>query len=897
MASMRRLPHKDVGGPEPVPKSAAKQRGGGGSRRFGGAVVLAAFVAALMAAEAWTSSRLPETADGRFDADAALGHVSKLASQPRTIGSKANEVDAPAYLEVTLRAIALKAGTPVEVELQRSGRGAFEHAHFLGGVTSAYASVTNVLARVQGADAKLGAVLVNAHFDSVDSGGGAFDDAVGCGVMLEVLRAMAMQQPHRTVIFLFNGAEEMHQLGAHAFATQHRWAAEVEFVANLEAMGAGGRELVFQCGSSDVARILAATRARRTIRGSIIASELFDAVLWRAAATDYRTFLTFLPRALEKKRVTGFDTAFIDDGYAYHTSHDALRPGSIGSVRHLGGNLLAILDVWASSLSVELLESDPADEHGYVFFDLFGLWFIYYDARFAAALHVAAAMIALVVSRRLLASGSRVVRKAAHTLAAVLAAAAACFCLGVVLALIAPMRWYRHGIPAAVLLYSPLALCVYADLIARWPSNEAVDAPGDVAPSAFSKRAAGPLALWSVLLLTAAAGRVGSGYPALFFVVGLLIALGLDSLVDAPTSALMAANALPFLLWLQVSHTILTMLVPLLGRVGSALPMDPAVGLVVGLLTALGATVFIGVHPAFEPAPDGIVAKAHESSEALLPAEAAPSLPADAGPGGTGAEARRRKAVQYGLLVVCTALAAGLGFGSYSPDIPKRLTVQHISRKFYHLEPEGALELGRKDAGVWVLAMDGRGLAPLVDAETWPPAFDDQRGDTPALLSRAARLSHLRSHVVQCDHLGPECFLDWPYFFPFSDIIRGDARTIAAADPARRGRLPAAAHGRVRALRLRRHARTGGAGDGVDERRVRVALRRGARHPRAAPSPAGAARLGHWRLLGMVRFGTHLCPHPSARPRGGASRGPEERQRQSRIYRAFAPAEDAETVT
>lgn len=37
---------------------------------------------------------------------------------------------------------------------------------------------------------------------------------------------------------------------AHGFISQHPWAKSVKYLINLEAIGSGGREIVFQCNSA-----------------------------------------------------------------------------------------------------------------------------------------------------------------------------------------------------------------------------------------------------------------------------------------------------------------------------------------------------------------------------------------------------------------------------------------------------------------------------------------------------------------------------------------------------------------------------------------------------------------------------------------------------------------------
>ncbi|KAJ1426250.1 hypothetical protein B484DRAFT_397659, partial [Ochromonadaceae sp. CCMP2298] len=171
--------------------------------------------------------------DEVFNATNARTLLNSLtAFGPRVTGSHANEVLVPAFLQKHLKA------------LQRSlpkGTGESGNVGNVGDV----------------GDVGVGdwSVLVNAHFDSIPGSPGGADDGVGVACMLEVLRVLTLGPPlTRPVLFLFNGAEESNHQAAHGFVTQHPWAQSVQYVLNLEAIGSGGQELVFQCNSGWLAK-------------------------------------------------------------------------------------------------------------------------------------------------------------------------------------------------------------------------------------------------------------------------------------------------------------------------------------------------------------------------------------------------------------------------------------------------------------------------------------------------------------------------------------------------------------------------------------------------------------------------------------------------------------------
>jgi len=127
------------------------------------------------------------------------------------------------------------------------------------GFIMAYEGVQNVVAKVarKGLSQRNRSVLVNCHFDTVTSSPGASDDGVSCGMALEAMRALTKGPPlDADVLFLFNGAEETPLAASHAFVTSHPLAKSVEVFYNMEAAGAGGKQILFQAGPSHSAWLL-----------------------------------------------------------------------------------------------------------------------------------------------------------------------------------------------------------------------------------------------------------------------------------------------------------------------------------------------------------------------------------------------------------------------------------------------------------------------------------------------------------------------------------------------------------------------------------------------------------------------------------------------------------------
>ncbi|KAG6454318.1 hypothetical protein O3G_MSEX008637 [Manduca sexta] len=330
----------------------------------------------------------------RFIAEIAHEHLVNLTSiGPRVAGSYENEVVAVRILVETLKEIARTASPHNRVEYElHTASGGFALT-FLDGMNNVYRDVRSVVARVSGAGGRprgakqRTALLLNCHYDSVTDSPGASDDGAGCAVLLETMRTLsASRRPLRhDAVFLFNGAEENIMQASHGFITQHKWAKSVRAFINIEACGAGGREVLFQAGPHDpwIMEVYAGVVPHPF--ASSLAQELFESG-FIPADTDFRIFRDF-------GNLSGVDLAWSTNGYVYHTALDTVSRVPRAALQRTGDNVLALANGLLSSESleseVELTSRQP------VYFDVLGL--VVVSARAPLALAMCAFTIAFVL--------------------------------------------------------------------------------------------------------------------------------------------------------------------------------------------------------------------------------------------------------------------------------------------------------------------------------------------------------------------------------------------------------------------------------------------------------------------------------------------------------------------
>ena len=406
--------------------------------------------------------------DTVFSAERAMHDVEAIAARPHAMGM-ADHDRVRDYIMGRLTAIGIKpqlqVTTGVGTRYQAAGR------------------VQNILAWLPGSSSTGKAVLLVVHYDGVEAGPAAGDDAAGCAALLETLRALrARKEPlAHDVIALFTDGEEAGLIGAAAFVREHPWAKDVAFVMNFEARGTTGRAYMFETGEGNRDAVSALRAA-----GDVTAGSVFTAI-YRALPND--TDLS----ELALLRAPALNFAFADGVQRYHTSHDDVAHLNPGSVQHQGAQMLAVTRKVASG---DLPRPKTGDA---VFFDLPLLGLVVYPVALAIPLAVLALVLAVFAVR----GKMRGALVGGGMMVAALIVSAVC---GWFVRLHGPAMWSGTFAAAVTLAAIALNLAVYA-----WATR--------VNPDSYF----GALVVWLILTVVASVVSPGASYlftwPLLFALI------------------------------------------------------------------------------------------------------------------------------------------------------------------------------------------------------------------------------------------------------------------------------------------------------------------------------------------------------------------------------------------
>lgn len=263
-----------------------------------------------------------------FSTSRALEHINAIAKQPHYVGTKNHEVVANYIIK----------------ELQKLGLETTVQEGFTLSDWGNLVKSKNILCRIKGTK-NTKALLLLSHYDSAPHSfsHGASDDTSGVATILEGVRAFlnARTKHQNDIIILFTDAEELGLNGAALFVTQHQWAKEIGLVLNFEARGSSGPSYMLMetnKGNAGLVKEFAKADATYPVSNSLMYS------IYKMLPND-----TDLTVFREQGNIQGFNFAFIDDHFNYHTAQDDVAHLDKNTLKHQGSYLMPLLNYFSNA--------------------------------------------------------------------------------------------------------------------------------------------------------------------------------------------------------------------------------------------------------------------------------------------------------------------------------------------------------------------------------------------------------------------------------------------------------------------------------------------------------------------------------------------------------------------
>lgn len=274
------------------------------------------------------------TAETEFSTLRAFDHVKRMGQEPHFVGSPAHS-RVRAYIVNELQEMGLEVQTQEGYTLSKNGTISLPR---------------NILTRIPGTGNGQSLLLMS-HYDSAGhSSPGASDAASGVATILEGIRAFLAkgEEPSNDIIILFTDAEELGLNGARLFVREHPWAQDTGLALNFEARGSGGDSFMLletNAGNAGLIEHFIKANPSFPVTNSLAYS------VYKMLPND--TDLTVLR---EKGNINGFNFAFIDDHFDYHTANDTPENLDLETLAHQGSYLMPLLDYF-KDVDLTALES------------------------------------------------------------------------------------------------------------------------------------------------------------------------------------------------------------------------------------------------------------------------------------------------------------------------------------------------------------------------------------------------------------------------------------------------------------------------------------------------------------------------------------------------------------
>ncbi|MBC8757319.1 M28 family peptidase [Kordia sp. YSTF-M3] len=280
-----------------------------------------------------TEGKVPKT---EFSTVRAFEHVNELAKEPHYVGSKAHET-VRNYIISELKKLGLQPSVQEGFTLDGWGN---------------VSKPKNILARIKGKNSSK-ALLLLSHYDSdPHSAVGASDAASGVATILEGTRAFLAKgkQPENDIILLLSDGEELGLNGAELFVNKHPWAKDVGLVLNFEARGSGGPSIMLLETNNGNAKLIKAFKDAGTQYpvGNSLAYSIYKMLPNDTDLTVFR----------EDGNIQGFNFAFIDDHFDYHTANDTPENLDFNTLAHQGTYLMPLLDYFSTQDLTQMTSED-----------------------------------------------------------------------------------------------------------------------------------------------------------------------------------------------------------------------------------------------------------------------------------------------------------------------------------------------------------------------------------------------------------------------------------------------------------------------------------------------------------------------------------------------------------
>lgn len=276
-----------------------------------------------------------------FSTKRALATVKEISKKPHFVGSKNHEVIAN-YLQKELQNLGLE--TSIQEGFTMTEKGTLVKSK-------------NIIATIKGAK-NTKALLLLSHYDSAPHSysKGASDDASGIATILESVRAFLHNKTsHKNdIVILFTDAEELGLNGAALFVTQHKLAKEVGLVLNFEARGSSGPSYMLMETNDGNAKMVDAFKSGH-VNYPVSNSLMYSIYKMLPNDTDLTVFR-------EEGKIQGFNFAFIDSHFNYHTAQDKYENLDPKTVAHQGSYLFPLLNYFSNA---DLTDFNSADNKIY----------------------------------------------------------------------------------------------------------------------------------------------------------------------------------------------------------------------------------------------------------------------------------------------------------------------------------------------------------------------------------------------------------------------------------------------------------------------------------------------------------------------------------------------------